>query len=530
MTGPTSKNLIILNLTFFWKRNFFCKKHSASIVYSFCQDNNLSNKIFRSNPPIRLILFSLFLCMLCFSTAQANDLSSLQKPNLKGESGTLNSSFNSSNNTLTLAESVRYGLENNPRIQAAQHSIQKAASEIGVARSQFLPSMSMNLGYNDLNNISMHGPSAGDYDDDYIDQVITTGSLQATQTLFAGLTIFNSYQKAKLGKELAKVKKNQEEMRLILDIQTHFLKYLKARGDVQSLRDTVKRLKVNVKAARSFYEHEMAPYVHVLQAEVDLADAQQKLSKAKNTVETEKVHLYTFLNLPVGKQTYFQGDLKHLDYKFTKAIARCLQTAFDNRPEIKVGKKSLSMAEEEVDIALGQFSPKLQLSTNYNVRDTDYDNPATGTSLGRTYSYDRDEKYRYWSVALQLKWPFFEGGKKYYQYSKAKQEVARLHKRLLASKNQVRAQVRTNYMSMLNAADRIDSTKKAIQEAKESYHRSNKRYRTKMGSLQELLDSQIRLTRAEMNHNQALMDYQLSLARLFYAMGVRNYALNTNSD
>ncbi len=528
MIGLKDKDLLA-SFSFFGVKYSANKRCSESTKDKSKQNSYSFRKPLRPLNLVRLITFSVLFGMFCLSPAQAKDFSSLQKPNFKHESRKLNKSLNSSNNTLTLVESIKYGLRNNPRIQAAHYSVQKAGSEIGAARSQFLPSMSMNLGYNDLNNISMHGPSLGDVDDDYIDQAITTGSLQATQTLFAGLTIFNSYQKAKLGKELAKVEKNQEEMRLILDIQTHFLKYLKARGDVQSLSDTVERLKVNAQAARSFYKNEMAPYVQVLQAEVDLADAKQELSKAKNTVETEKVQLYNFLNLPAVKQTSFKGDLEQLDYKFTTAVARCLKTAFDNRPEIKVARKSLAMAEEEVDIALGQFSPKLQLSTNYHVRDTDYDDPGTGTRLGQTYSYDRDEKYRYWSVAVQLKWPFFEGGKKYYQYTKSKQEVARLHKRLLASKNQVRAQVRTYYMTMLNAAERIDSTKKAIQEAEEGYRRSKKRYMTQMGSLQELLDAQIRLTRAEMNHNQALVDYQLALAKLYYAMGVRNYALNTNS-
>lgn len=471
-------------------------------------------------PTFMLLLVIVCLTSLFLGRAVALEAKEAADPGRKSPA------YQVSNKTLTLSESVRYGLRNNPRIQAAQHSVQKAGSEIGAARSQFLPTMSMSIDYTDLNSISAHGPT----DVDYIDQNIALGSLQATQTLFAGLTILNSYQKAKLGKKLAKAQKNQEEMRLVLDIQTHFLKYLKAREDVRSLKDTVRRMKMNVQAARSFYEQDMAPYVQVLQAEVDLADAKQRLSKAKNTVETEKVQLHNFLNLPARKQIQYQGSLNRLDYKFTKEVAKCLKCAFDNRPEITVAKKSLAMAEEEVDIALGQFSPKLQLTSNYYIRDRDYNKPGTATNaFGQSYTYDRDQKNRYWSVGFRLKWSFFEGGRKYYQYTKARQEVARLHKRLLSSNNQVRAQVRTYYMSLLSAAERVDSTGKAIQEAEESYHRSNKRYLTGMGSLPELLDAQIRLTRAEMNHNQARVDYQLSLSRLYYAMGVRNYSLNTDS-
>lgn len=422
------------------------------------------------------------------------------------------------NKTLTLAESIRYGLEHNPRIQAAHFAVQKAAADIGVARSEFLPSLSMSLDYTDLNSITASGPT----DIDYIDQDIGLGTFQAVQTLFAGLTVINSYQKAKLGRELSKAQKAQEEMRLILDIQTHFLQYLKAREDVRSLEDKVRRLKVNVKVARSFVEQRMVPYVHVLQAEVDLADARQEFIKAQNTLRTQRVQLNMFLNLPYSIQTVYQGDLKRMSYDFSKMVDTCLERAFENRPEIQVAQKSLAMAAKEVDIAFGQFSPKLQVKSNYYIRDRDYGNPGVDM-FGN--SYDRDQKNRYWSVGVQVQWPFFEGGRKYYQYTKAKQEVSRLEQQLISTKNQIRTQVRTSYMTMLNAAERIDATQKAIQEAKEGYKRSNKRYLTKLGGLPELLDAQIRLTRAERNHTQALADYQLSLANLYYAMGIRNLSL-----
>jgi outer membrane protein TolC len=47
-----------------------------------------------------------------------------------------------------------------------------------------------------------------------------------------------------------------------------------------------------------------------------------------------------------------------------------------------------------------------------------------------------------------------------------------------------------------------------------------------LSTIQNLLDAQDRLTRAEANHNQARLDYQRALADLYFAMGARNYALN----
>jgi outer membrane protein len=47
-----------------------------------------------------------------------------------------------------------------------------------------------------------------------------------------------------------------------------------------------------------------------------------------------------------------------------------------------------------------------------------------------------------------------------------------------------------------------------------------------VGTIQALLNAQDRLTRADANQNQAMLDYQLALKDLYYSMGVKNYALN----
>ena len=72
------------------------------------------------------------------------------------------------------------------------------------------------------------------------------------------------------------------------------------------------------------------------------------------------------------------------------------------------------------------------------------------------------------------------------------------------------------------AKSRIRSAKAEIRAAREGYNRAKKRYESEIGTLPELLDAQARLSRAEANRNQALVDYQLAMARLYYAMGKQN--------
>ena len=419
----------------------------------------------------------------------------------------------------TLPESIRRGLRENPRMKAAEHEVERAKDQVGARRSDFLPTFSTQVYGQEINSLYSKGPS----DEDYIDQKIGVVDLRLSQTLFDGFTIFNQYQKSKLQEDLAQAQKEQQKMQLILDIQKSFLKLLKAREDLRSLKDAVQRLKVNEESAKAYYEKNMAPYVQVLQASVDLADTRQQLSQAENKVRVQKVQLNELLGFSANKNIRYKGDLTRQDFYFDKNIETCLACAYEKRPEIRIREKSLEIAGEEKAIAQGQFSPRLSLDLDYYTRDTDYD--SKGQSITGEV-YDRDQKNEYFNVALRMQWQFGLGGREYYNYQAAGQEKAKLRQQLLQTRNQVDTQVRTSYLSLEEARSRIESTRTAVEAAKEGYARAKRRFEVKMGTIAELLDAQARLTRAEANYNQAVADYQLSLAHLYYAMGQENYVLN----
>ncbi len=416
----------------------------------------------------------------------------------------------------TLSQSVERGLSVNPRIRSAESAVRKADSEIANQRGNFFPSFSAQTYTQAISSIDADGPT----DEDYVDQQIDVVNLKISQTLFDGLTIFNRHQKAVLNKKVVKARKKRTELRLVLDIQKFFLDLLKAKEDVKSLRDAVHRMEVNVESAKSYYKEKMAPYTQVLQAKVELADIRQKLSQAENKVETTRVQLNILLGFPGYRDISYTGDLEQ-GHDFTKSLNECLDYAYQHRPEMRIGEKSIDMARKEKKISLGQFSPRLSADADYYYRDNDYDKP--GTRMGQTY--DRDQQNTYWTVSLRLQWKFGLGGQQFHQHSKASHEIQRLEQDLQATKNQINAEVRTHYMALQEADERIETTQTTVESAREAYARAKKRFDVRMGTVSELLDAQARLSRAEANYNRAIGDYLSSLAKLYHAMGLQNHSL-----
>lgn len=416
--------------------------------------------------------------------------------------------------TYNLTEAVERALEVNPSIKAAEHRISSAESEARMVRGRFFPDLTTSASYTDVSSIDSEGPA----DQDYLDQGISSYNIKLSQDLFAGLTVLSSYQKAKLKKIMSRAEKEKSEMELILQIQSHYLELLKAREEVKSLQKTVDRLQVNLEAAQAFVDADMAPALQLSQAKADLADARQRLSKARNERATRQVQLNILLDLPPMVSVEYRGRLKDFAVDTPSSMEQSLEYALDNRPQVRISRTALKMAREDVDIARGRLLPRLQADVGYYNRDTDYSE--SGTSITGT-TYDRDQENTYWMSSLNLQWQFNTGGEEYYNRGKAEEEVKRLSQELKKARDEVETQVRVYYMRLKEARERINSTLSANRAAREGYQQAAERLEKMMGTLPEVLDSQARLRRAEANHNQALADYQLALFRLYNAMGKR---------
>lgn len=422
----------------------------------------------------------------------------------------------------TLPECVARGLKENPRIKAADSEIKKAGSAVGAQRGNFFPTLSASTFAQEIQSLNADGPS----NEDYVDQDIGVVDLRLSQTLFQGLTIFNTYQKAVLGEELSRAQKEQAEMDLILEIQTTFLKLLKAAEDARSLESAVERLIINEKSVAAFYAKQMTPYVSVLQSRVDLADAQQQLSQARNEVETQKVMMNLLLGIPAEAPVIYKGqpslDVQGADWN----LDDCLVCANRNRPEMKVAEKSIQMAQKDLAIQLGRFSPKISAIYDYYMRTNDYEK---GGILNTGIPYDRDQENTYWTAMIQMQWDFNLGGQQFYQQAGARHEIERLLQNRKDVLDRISAQVRMSLLKLQEAKGRIETSGGALEAAQESYDRAKKWSQVQMGTISDLLDIQAKLTRAEANRNNAASDYRLSLAELYYSMGRRNDDLSESS-
>jgi outer membrane protein len=258
---------------------------------------------------------------------------------------------------MTLDQCIEQGIENNTTLKAARFDVQGAGHDIKAARADFFPSLSSGYSNNEIIAvISSKGPT----ETDYLDQNIRQFNIRLSQILYSGERIVNTYHKAKVRKKVMEAETLMDLLELVYRIETTFYRLMKAKQDVIAGTDSVETLTESVKSAEAFFENQLVPYVNVLQARVDLADAAENLSIAQNNVNRERVALFSLMNQPEDPDVEFSGELAPVTPEvpeFNTVQAKALE----NRPDIESLTLQLDMAEKDADIAMGRYRPTVRL-------------------------------------------------------------------------------------------------------------------------------------------------------------------------
>lgn len=439
---------------------------------------------------------------------------------------------------LDLEKSVLRGLAANPQMQSARAQILGAEEGRRQALANFGPVGTVSYGYqrtdgkiwspdtqtnlttslaNQMTGASLPTQALMNQNQGYWQNLYTL-QLNVTQPLFTGFKLLSSYQKTALAKEQAEAQLTNTELTLIKAVQRAFLALLKARSDVKSNQDSVARLQSQYKVTQAFYDVGLKPRLDVLQAEAELATAEQNLLKAQNSVLTQTAQLNSLLNLPLSQDTPYVGELSY--EPFTMTIEKCLDTAYTTRPDLYIGVKSVQIAEKDAKVAASPLYPQVQAQLGYTRKG---DTP--GTDNKRKSSSVVPEAT---TVGVTANWQVWDWGSTYFGYSQARDTVKKLQADLAKMRLDVGYEVKTYHLNIQDAAKRISVARTGLEAAQEGYRMAVARYQAQVGTNTDVLDAQSRVSSAEFNLTQALSDYQSALADIYVAMGIKNTALVPN--
>lgn len=408
----------------------------------------------------------------------------------------------------TLESAIARALRVNPSLEEKIAALESARMEIGVAQSYFWPRLSLVASRTRLKNSGSYGS---------VDELSNTSNakgLRATWSLFAGFVHLNNLQRANIEKEIAAEELRHAELELIVNIQIQFFQLLQARRDLRYATESVRRIETQLEAAQSFADVGMAPYVNVLQNKVELSQARERVITIENTIRTAEIRLNRYLGHSQEEKISYVGVLEDYPRKDSYSEAEALELAGKNRPDIRIAQKSIEAAEKTALATAGEALPQVDLTSDWMASSRDY--------ADRRYT---DYERQYWSVGINVTWPFFEGGRTAFGLARDRKRVSGLRAAYRDSLAAARTDVLTALMDIRAAREVYQTALEGLKVAEENYAMANNRYNSNIGTVTELIDAQTSLTEAEARISRALAEFQSARAKLFFNMGVKNTSL-----
>lgn len=403
---------------------------------------------------------------------------------------------------LGMVEAVERALAANPSL-GSQESQARASEEYRKSRrGTFGPSLGMTYSASKLERDSSPStskpPEMGTW----------SFGINITQPVFQGLRLLANYQAAALQADSDRAALRNAELSLTQQVQSAFLACLAADENVRSETEALARLQDQLRITRAFYEVGLRPRLDVLQAEVDVSQAESSLVVAENTRDTGYAQLNTLLGFPANAPISFQGKLAHTPFRLT--LEQCLQKAYAQRPDLFMAKKAVEIARKDQLSVQSDYYPHIEAYYRINQQGNTPDMQRMGAQGSRTAT---------WEIGASATWNVFQWGVTWYDDKRAGWQVTRMRHEEESLKLDVGYEIKSRFLAVREAEKRIALAEKAIVQAREAYEAALARYREQVGTNFDVLDASSNLTRAQANLTSARADYLTALSQLYAAMG-----------
>ena len=414
---------------------------------------------------------------------------------------------------LTLNGSIDLALKQSVLIHAAEEGVLGAEAQKQEALTGFLPKLNTSYNYTRYNESPYLRVPAGALGAGTPETTITAGTqdnytwaTEVRQPLFAGGGILANYEVNKLGFDISRMEKAATVQDIVQEVKVSYFDILKAEKLLGVARQSLEQLQAHLNIAKNFFEVGLIPRNDVLQSEVQVANGEQSLIRAENSVELARSKFNTVLRRDINTPVQLEDILT--DRPDDRTLEQSITTALENRPEIRNQLLKVDQAKSQVKLARSDYFPVISAVGHYErVGDT----PAVTGSAFK----DADN----WYVMGQASWTFWEWGKTKNRVNASRSRENQSQDLLANLKDQVTLEVKNAYLLLKEAEKQLRVTRKIIEQAEENYRMNEERYKEQVSTSTDVLDALTLLTRAKSDYTTALGDYNIYQARLERAMG-----------
>lgn len=404
---------------------------------------------------------------------------------------------------LNLQACVTRALTENAQLKAYALGVGEAREDVRGAWGDFLPTLGLSYGKNKLTN-----DSAAERDADYLNQRSNSSTVTVSQPLFSGFSGVAGVKRSNLGLEYQELQLRSIQAQVIREIRRDFYAVLQAQAMVDLWEAAITRLERQKEIANAWYERQLATRLRLLEVEVELSSAIQQREAARSSLATAKARMAHWLALSTPDELILDGSLEQDGEVSFPPLAECLELARRERPDLGMAAINIGIAEQEKVQVAARSLPRVDLEGSWTDYTRDYEN----------VRYPDDQR-DYYSVALRVSIQPFQGGKNIFAWRRQGLTVEKMRQQQLDTVKAIDAEVRSAFSLWQDSEARLSASADTLRQATDAWKFAERALELGVGSLRDLLDAELRRTRAEVTRLDALMYRQRTKTDLVYALG-----------
>ena len=441
-------------------------------------------------------------------TAAGDSLARVQSPEGRG--------FASAADTVEvdLQAAIRIALSESPNVQVADKEITKKEYYRQEQNAALLPNLSLGANYNRA--IQKQVMAMGMDGQTMKIEVGTDNTWGAGLNLAMPLVapaLWKMVQLSEIDIELAYESSRASKIATVAGVKSAYYGFLMAQDSYEVLLDSWKNAEFSAKIATDMFNNGLVSEYDKLRADVALKNIKPTLVSAENGVKLAIMQLKVLMGVDIDEKIKFAGRLS--DYRDQMENDR---TVFEQESELD-GNSDL----RRIDIQTRQIEKARQLSKASYLPTLALTGAYQWSSLNNDFRIGHYLWNPYAVVGLSLNVPIFEGRVKWIKDKQNKLSIDQLEISRKDVFRGIELQVQNSLNNIEKAIEQVGSNQESVMEAEKAFSISQRRYEVGSGTLLELNDSELALTRARLQYNQSIYDYLAEKANLEKTLGSSDY-------
>lgn len=311
--------------------------------------------------------------------------------------------------------------------------------------------------------------------------------------------------------ELAVEQARSSKIAMVNQVKKGFYNVLLANDSYWVFKESYDNAMENYLDIKKKYEQGTVAEYDLIRADVTVKNSEPNMFQALNSLSLAQWQLKALLgmdvNIPIvceGNLNDFQADL-FADFLST-------DTALAHNSELKQMDLQTEQLKKTLVMQKFDYLPTLSMTGLYQ-----------WTAMNNDFKFKNYMWNPYSMIGVSLSIPIFSGGSKFYKIKQTRVSIDQMNLQREDTERNLQVAVKQYMDNMNTSIKKFDASRKGVEQAERGYLISQKRYDTGAGTLLELNDSELALTQARLNFNQAIYDYMVAKADLEQVLGQQQF-------